>query len=336
MKNFLVLFFFLFIICRLAEGFHPGTDENTNSIVHFPCPFSPQIKDHPNITIWGENHRSLLHMSRTQQLRKAGVSGNIYVGVEGMVYGDPTNKKYWEYSYNADEQSRLFGYEDGVSYGLTMALVNYMKLYRGINDLHGERPFLKESKINFFVNFSEPYIQRVWRQIDRPFPNPEDEELALLADKIVSNEDLSRMSTKEYIDFFRKEIKVNEIASQDGRNEAFIRLSRTLVTTVASSFQKEYSGDESFPDMSSYYGLIENPGGIEEEKRFMIEIGVNWRNFKMAENLAKIYCSALEEKKDLVVIVGGLHVRGLVDILRQSSNGFVGVFGTNYKSIDDW
>ncbi len=322
----------MFTICRLAEGFYQGSDQNT--VVYFPCAFSHDVKTHTDITIWGENHKSLLDMNRTRQLQRAGVRGDIYVGMEGMVYGDPANEKYWEYSYDADEESRLFGYEDGFSYSLTIALVNYMKLYRGANNLHGEKSFLSRRKVDFFVSFNESYIQEAWRQIDRPFPEPEDEELARIVDRIVSNGDIPQMSTREYIDFLNKE--VTEIVSQKGKDEAFVRLSRVLATRVVALAREKYSRKENLPDMSSYYDLIRNPGSVEKEKKFMNEIAVKWRNFKMAENLAKIYCLALDEKKDFVVVVGGLHVQGLVEILRRSSNGLVGVFWANSKSLNEW
>lgn len=52
-------------------------------------------------------------------------------------------------------------------------------------------------------------------------------------------------------------------------------------------------------------------------ERVVTEVNISWRNIYFLENILKLYCQASLEKKNLKVIVGEEHLRGLEELILQ-------------------
>ena len=184
-------------------------------------------------------------------------------------------------------------------------------LYRSLNGLHGEDNHLTDNVSEFMGQFQDqdPFVIEIWQRIPRPLFNSQDEKLAVFIDKLLTADDpndLFRPNSQDAIDFL----------------EIFNR-SVTSFKNVARVFAMEigkYTENLEEFDSSILYDMLQSPHDTEKELVFATEVAVKWRNKNLSKNILKVYNLAQKDKKDLIVIIGCLHLENLQELLESSDD----------------
>ena len=125
MKHLLVLILFF----SAMKGYTENSDKDTENMKQlaveqgklvFPCELAEDPSDNIKIFIHGENHISEEDRRFKEKLMLMGVTGDIYVGLEGHSYGpidsvdfDSVDLILEKYGLDLNiEKSKLFGLED--------------------------------------------------------------------------------------------------------------------------------------------------------------------------------------------------------------------------------
>ncbi len=287
----------------------------------FPCELAENPSDNIKIFIHGKNHTSEKDRKFVEKLILRGITGDIYVGLEGYKYGliddlDLTLRKYG-LELNV-EKSKVFGIEAHFANILAILPKNYIMLYRAVNGVFGEESRLSIYKMQLLYRLvNDPLIHPLWERIRRhPLSYPEDEELAVFIDEIVA---IDRSNVEEW------EAKLKTVQSQQvwTNNHSFIRFSQQIAMEFISSHRLR--SPVTMPNLDSYYALLENPRSLRIEMDFANTIAVEWREAFFVKHIASIYCSALEERKSLWLSVGILHVDSLSNLLRTASSDQINI-----------
>ena len=128
------------------------------------------------IIIYGEAHRSQ-HSEPIQNLLDGLANrGTFYLALEGLPYGPVKSSQ------------TIYGIENSLPLLTNIAVKNYVMLYRSLNNLHGEKPYLTANAAEFISNFTDqdPITVEIWQKVPRPFKNLQDENLALTVDKVLT------------------------------------------------------------------------------------------------------------------------------------------------------
>ena len=320
MKSLLMLIFLILSICSAESDDHaiknllkgePFSKKEENV---FPCEVSENLVENVPIFFYGENHLSEFDRRVKESLMIVGMSGDVYVGLEGILYDDILDLKIFlnAHSLELADQSRIFGLEEDFAYTLIMLPKNYVMLYRAINGLFGEERRLSEYKISLLLDlWNKPLLRKLWMKIKRPLVSVEDEILAVFIDELIL---IPRSEDKMMMD------KLIAVQKQPvwQKNDVFLRLSKHIAENFISNQMSELQTE--IPHLDVYSALLDNPGSLSHENRFAVEMAVRWRDSFIVKNIMHIYCSALKEKKPLALVVGQMHVESLSSLLNQASS----------------
>ena len=255
--------------------------------------FSSKIK------IYGVDHQSQTNSVVENTLIKLANEGNFYIALEGAPYGPINNSQ------------TVYGIENAIQHVTVIAVKSYVMLYRSLNNLHGEENYLNEN-ISEFINIffdQDPFTIEIWQKIPRPFKNSQDEKLALFIDKLLTADNPNNLfepKSQDFMDFL-------EIFNHS--TISFINLAKAFAMELGKHIEtlKEL-------DVSILYEMLQNPHDVEKELVFATQIAVKWRDKSLSENILKIYDLAQEDKKDLIVIIGLLHLENLKELLESSDD----------------
>ena len=327
MKRLLILCFLVLSIIYSAES----NDDTVKNLLEdqqfskqegnvFPCEISENSVENVPIFFYGENHSSAIDRRVREYLLLSGTHGDIYLGLEGNIYGDilglnsELNLFLNSHDLELDiDQSKVFGLEEEFVHTLIILPKIYVMLYRAINGLFGEEVRLPRYKLNFLLTlWGTPLLHKLWREIQRPLANLEDEALAVFIDELIlipNSEDkmmLSKLTIIQKLPVWQK-------------NDAFLRLSKRIAENFISNQTSAFPTE--MPNLDVYSAFLNNPENLSHENRFAFEIAIRWRDSFMVKNIMHIYCSAFKEEKPLALVVGHLHVENLSNLLNQASSG---------------
>lgn len=288
----------------------------------FPCELSENPVENVPIFFYGTNHTSQEDARLRDLLMFSGLKGDFYVGLEGYNYSDSINDselsaemQFILSSHGLDldvEKSRLFGLEEELVHLLVMLPKNYVMLHRAINGLFGEERRLSEYKIAFLMGFwGEPLLIDLWRQIKRPLLNSEDEKFAVFIDELI-------LIPESEIELMMDKLMAVQNQQVWQNTDAFLSLSKRIAKDFTLLPIPELRTETL--NLDFYNSILENPGNLMNENRFAVEIAVKWRDSFIIKNIARIYCSALTERKPLHLVVGRLHVENLSNLVVQGSS----------------
>ena len=253
----------------------------------------------PKITICGEGHRSQTNKLIRNILIKLADEGEFYIALEGSPYG-PLNTS-----------QTIYGIENTIQHVTVMTVKSYVMLYRSLNALHGEEDYLTENVSEFIQGFfdQDPFVVEIWQKIPRPFKNFQDEKLASFIDKLLIVDDPNNLfepTSQGALDFL-------EIFNRGAIS--FMNVARVFAMQLG-----KYVENLEELDSSILYDMLQSPHDIEKELVFAAEVAVKWRDKGLSKNILKIYDFAKKDKKNLVVIIGLLHLENLKKLLESSDD----------------
>ncbi len=283
-------------------------------LVFIFTPFSAYA-DSPSskIIIYGESHRSPHAKPVKELLKGLANQGLFYLALEAYSYG-PVNSS-----------QNIYGIEDTLPILVNAAVKSYVALYRSLHSLRGEGPYLGQNAAEFVSHFvdQDPLVIKIWQKIPRPLKKASDEDLALIFDRILTTgqpkpaNDFFRMDNPNVIDF-RNALFQNP--------DSFMRVAEFFAIEAV-----KYVEGLNLVDISLLYDFLKSPDDTDKETAFAKQIAVQWRDSYLSKNILKIYELAKKDKKDLIIVVGLLHLENLKKSL-QSSNSEIEVETLKLKS----
>jgi len=286
----------------------------------FPCQVDEAEKP-PKIIIHGENHHLPAHMEKKDALVTRAAKGEIVLGLEGAL-GRLQGNVATEYSVGwLSGASLVYGIDSAIPYGLTALIHTYRNSETNIKE-HGRKNDLISRLVMESLKHQGPgqfqignkYASESWKKLrdGERFEDGSLEEIAKVFDQ------LQKAGTDTE--------KANQILSKLPRNHPyhtehekvfglFARWARAYTKLLEAEYASSAMLPEGFTEMvdSALKKPSEGNQGASEKAYFALVL--DWRNKFMASEIAKLYCKSLEEGKDLHVVVGDKHRKGLIKIL---------------------
>lgn len=297
--------------------------------IKYPCDLT-ELEFTPTITFYKDmNHDPkdpAERRARNDNLwykKAAAGQGEFFLGVEGVPNSVDLKGDFVKY-YKADaEKVRAFGVEEEFPFNMNSSMANLLKL-------------------NYYTNLKIPenYPEANRKALENAFASAEYELLATLSmypSQMEAWELIQKSRPFEgnaevlatHIDRLRK------VKNEDERNQSITRILGTLelkndlkafrsvqaklVEAFGTLARQKYDGKPNGPDMQVFEDIRLDLADPKKMARWAQVLVRDWRNTQIAANVAKLYCEAALEKKNVVVIMGGDHVPGLVEILARSA-----------------
>lgn len=263
----------------------------------FPCSL-----DSPNrvkITLSGETHDNPIADADSDYQYKLASEGKQYVGAEGLFVNESSTTP------------GVFGFDDPFTYGLGSLLKLNDFLSEAI--MRGDQDEIIKLKINLVNNLVRiPFLHEAWLSLrsSRPFSDPREERFAAAID-LVWNKDSSQ---PQVVNDFRSGMLTTSLQEE----VSFRSLVRDFGLAYVSMAQsKKYKVTMKVPEsISLAIDAFSGKNSLPARDRLAIQ----WRDIFLAENIAELYCKALRDKKDLIVIMGRDHQHELKLMLESMSN----------------
>lgn len=249
------------------------------------------------------------HQKISQFLGKLAKSGQVFLATEGMAASEG-GKPFDTLIFG---KFRKLGYvQFPIEHELSLALGGLVQFSTFDLLLAGGSEY--QSYLNARIRellrtlWTNAYLQRAWKKVDRPMRGTSAEVLALRVDQLACDKD-----GYQKIAEWSKTWSTSETAE-------FVEILRELyrrLTQVAAEINYEKGFSPNFAGLEAVlkYDTFLGANNISLQNT-IVRITSDFREEVMVANLATLYCTLASEKRDFAVQVGSLHVPGTVSRLK--------------------
>ena len=275
------------------------------------------------IYLIGERHNLTEDNIRNDSITQEAQKGDFFLALEG--------KEFLKEDLSKDslriKTIRVFGVEDQFELDMVMAMKFRLLFYLYLNNLDDGQ--FRLQKVNFITSYlNSPHFIDAWNLLERPLKDKYAEEVALNIDLIIQNKDseikyLNRRTTEKSLcmKFVKSEVFMY--------NYAFSILSNKITNAFYQLAQEKKDQYKNMPNLALYQQFNQQPFDKKLELEFTNKFAVNWRNETIAKNIALIYKQSKKEKKDLKVIIGQLHLKGIENKLKEFTKAEIVLIKSN-------
>lgn len=252
---------------------------------------------------------------REEEIVRAG-KGEYFLGIEGDIFDPAKNSQEFSEKFGCDPQkSRAFGLDDPFVKSTIERVFDHVDLYRAVRTPKaGDSKVIEKQqnalKSNLLLSLMDnDTVREAWASTEKNGLSPE---LVSLVDRLIQTRSVegARISAiREFRGAHRDIWK---------QGDEFIKLSQNLTEAVIKNAESPQNKRKyGAPDLVTARKLLSDPESKTAESDFIYDVDVEWRRDGFANRIRDLYNQAKGEGKDLKVIVGQLHAKGLADALQK-------------------
>jgi hypothetical protein len=275
---------------------------------NFPCEI-PVSASNPRLFLIGEDHSEKEAEDKKRIHLHQAIEGKCYVGLESFFVSDEPLKNLPDIMKvtNPSIESRVYGFDAPFPHGLSTIVHTHQVLEDSVPETL--KTSFKYELIDELV--ANPHLAECFEKYKTWLKGRQTGPKALVA----RIEDIAG-STHPKALLLQYKLQPGRFPALNDNSEfkVFLKgMGRFYVNMAKSSKYKTVM--KTPPDISLATESLEAPSS-DAKVKFVDKISVGWRNIFLAANIGKLYCMALNENKDLRIIIGKNHLKGLKEILK--------------------
>ena len=202
---------------------------------------------------------------------------------------------------------------DGLIPGLFDSLDNYTALYRltkrDVRDADAIVPLKKQSAEAFRAN---PFKMEAWTSLKRPLKDTDAEKLAKQLDTLFTQREKSKEE-------WAKALAAAEGTADWKSDKAWVEILKQVALAYGQVAQKKVNGKPNAFSLDTFNAAVAAPESVDKEAAFFKSVMTDYTIPQQMEVIAKLYCEAMKENKELQVLTNDLNLPLLLDSIETAS-----------------